>query len=135
MGCYLTSLCLVSSCKENIPDVVPSEALRSAPGTVQGLVRLSYRTDTWLSFKNPCASPALDPGIFWGEACCVVVAVIKISMHAFIGDQPLGPLYIARAAQSQREVHSGTPSPTSTVNCLHPSRSSVFPQATGSRSE
>lgn len=46
-------------------------------------------------------------------------------MHAFIGDQPLGPLYIARAAQSQRAVHSGMPSPTSTVNCLHPSKGPV----------
>ena len=117
MGRSLTSLCLASLCKENIPNDVQSEALRSAPVTVQGLVRLSYRTDTWLPFRKPCASPALAPGIFWGEACCVVVAVIKISMHAFIGDQPLDPLYVARAPQSQRAVHSGMPSPTSTINC------------------
>lgn len=119
MGRHLTSLCLVSSYKEDISDVVQSEALRSAPVTVQGLVRLSYRTDTWLPFRKPCASPVLDPGIFWGEACCVVMAVIKLSMRAFVGDQPLGPLHIARAAQSQREVHSDTPLPISTVNCVH----------------
>lgn len=92
IGRYLTSLCLVSSCKEDIP-FVQSEALRSAPVTVQCLVRLSYRSDPWLPFRKPCASPALDPGIFWGEACCVVVAVIKLSTRAFLGDQPLGPLH------------------------------------------
>lgn len=119
MGRYLTSLCLVSLCKESISNIVQSEALRSAPVTVQSLVRLSYRTDAWLPSRKPCASPVLDPGIFWGEACCVVMAVIKLSMRAFVGDQPLDPLHRARAAQSQREVHSDTLPPTSTVNCVH----------------
>lgn len=101
---------------------------------VQCHTRFILRTDTQLPVQEARASPASDSRIFWGVTCavlchsdCVKASSGRVLLRC--------ALHTARAGHSWREAHSKAVPAVSTINCLHPSRSSVFPQATGSQSE